>query len=462
MRPSHGAGRALSGARRREVFVRFLALAASAAAAICAASPASAVPAFAVQTGQACQVCHIGAFGPQLTPFGRQFKLNGYTLRAGNAFTPPISAMVVASFVHTQKDQPAPPAPHYATNDNTTLDEASLFLAGGFGDHFGSFAQVTYSGIDRAMAWDNVDLRAVDHTKLLGSDVVLGLSLNNNPTIQDAWATLPGWGFPFTDSDLMPGPDAATLVSDALAQNVLGLSAYAWWGDHLYTEFGLYDSLSLDFLKRVGVDPADTSEIHGLAPYLRTAWQKDYGTQNFEVGAFALFADLFPGRDRSTGKTDNFSDLGVDASYQFTGSGENIYTLNARYIHESQSLGATQALGGALNRDLDLEELNLNASYYYENTYGVSAGLFDIWGKRDPLLFADNRSFRPDSSGFLFQVDATPFGGANPALGARINLRVGLQYVVFSKFNGASSNFDGLGHDASDNNTVRLFLWTAF
>jgi hypothetical protein len=59
-------------------------------------------------------------------------------------------------------------------------------------------------------------------------------------------------------------------------------------------------------------------------------------------------------------------------------------------------------------------------------------------------------------------VDATPFGGANPTLGARINLRVGLQYVVFSKFNGASSNFDGLGHDASDNNTVRLFLWTAF
>jgi hypothetical protein len=455
-------GRAFSGARRREAFVRIVVLAASAAALICAASPASAVPAFAVQTGQACQVCHIGAFGPQLTPFGRQFKLNGYTLRAGDTFTPPISAMVVASFVHTEKDQPEPPAPHYATNDNTTLDEASLFLAGGIGDHFGGFAQVTYSGVDRAMAWDNLDLRAVDHTKLLGSDVVLGLSLNNNPTIQDAWATLPGWGFPFTDSDLMPGPDAATLVSDALGQNVLGLSAYAWWDDHLYTEFGLYDSLSSDFLKRVGVDPADTSEIHGLAPYLRAAWQKDYGEQNFEVGAFALFADLFPGRDRSTGKTDNFSDLGVDASYQFTGSGENIYTLNARYIHEAQSLGATQALGGALNRDLDLEELNLNASYYYENTYGVSAGLFDIWGKRDPLLFADNRTFRPDSSGFIFQADATPFGGANPPLGTRINLRIGLQYVVFSKFNGASSNFDGLGHDASDNNTVRLFLWTAF
>jgi hypothetical protein len=56
-------------------------------------TPAAAVPAFAVQTGQACKTCHIGAFGPQLTPFGRQFKLNGYTLRAGDAFTLPVSAM---------------------------------------------------------------------------------------------------------------------------------------------------------------------------------------------------------------------------------------------------------------------------------------------------------------------------------------------------------------------------------
>jgi len=421
-----------------------------------------AVPAFAQQTGQPCQVCHIGAFGPQLTAFGRHFKLAGYTLRAGAEFTPPVSAMVVASFVHTQKDQPEPPAPHYATNDNTTLDEASLFLAGGVGDHFGGFAQVTYSGVDRAFAWDNLDLRAVDDVKLYGSDVLLGLTLNNNPTIQDVWATLPGWGFPFTDSDLMPGPSAATIVSDALAQNVLGLSAYAWWDDHVYTEFGLYDSLSPGFLKTVGVDPADTSEIDGVAPYLRAAYQHNYGDQNFEVGAFLLSAGLFPGRDKSTGRTDDFTDYGLDASYQYTGTGEHIVTVNGRFVHETQSLGASQALGGTLNRNLGLDELNLNASYYYENTIGVSAGTFNIWGKRDPLFYADNRTFSPDSSGFIFQVDATPFGGPDPLLGIRVNLRVGLQYVVYSKFDGVGTNYDGLGHNASDNNTLRLFIWTAF
>jgi len=426
------------------------------------ALPASAVPAFAVQTGQPCKTCHIGAFGPQLTAFGRQFKLNGYTLRAGNTFTVPVSAMAVASFVHTQKDQPDPPADHFSTNDNTALDEASLFLAGGDGGHFGGFAQITYSGVDRAWAWDNLDLRAVDHMSLFGSDVLLGVSVNNNPTIQDVWATLPGWGFPFTDSDLMPGPAAATLISDALAQNVIGESAYAWWDDHLYTEVGLYESPGTDFLKRVGVDPEDTSEIDTAAPYARVAWQQDFGAQNFEVGAFGLFTNLFPGRDHSTGRTDHFSDIGLDASYQYTGDGENIFTANARYVHESQRLDATQALGGAFNQDLSLDELNASASYYYENTVGFTAGAFSIAGDNDPLLFAANRTFSPDSSGFIFQADVTPFGGDNPPLGARINLRVGLQYVVFTKFDGASTNFDGLGHNASDNNTLRLFLWTAF
>ena len=44
-------------------------------------SDAWAVPAFAVQTGQGCSSCHVGGFGPQLTPTGRDFKMNGYTTR---------------------------------------------------------------------------------------------------------------------------------------------------------------------------------------------------------------------------------------------------------------------------------------------------------------------------------------------------------------------------------------------
>ena len=42
------------------------------------AVPASAVPSFARQTGMACAACH--TVYPELTPFGREFKLNGYVL----------------------------------------------------------------------------------------------------------------------------------------------------------------------------------------------------------------------------------------------------------------------------------------------------------------------------------------------------------------------------------------------
>ena len=49
--------------------------------------------------------------------------------------------------------------------------------------------------------------------KIGGKDLIYGLTLNNNPTIQDAWNTLPGWGFPYTDSDYAPGPGASTLIA---------------------------------------------------------------------------------------------------------------------------------------------------------------------------------------------------------------------------------------------------------
>jgi len=422
---------------------------------------ASAVPAFAEQTGQPCSACHVGGFGPQLTPFGRQFKLNGYTMRAGDSFTNPLSAMAVVSYVHTLSDQPSPPASHYAVNDNTTLDQASLFVAGGVGDHFGGFTQWTYDGVGRAFSWDNLDLRAVDNVTLDGNDVLLGVNVNNAPAVQDAWNTLPAWGYPYTGSDLAPAPGAGTVMDGALAQGVLGASAYANWNSSLYTEFGLYWTPSRGFLSAMGVDRADVGLISGAAPYARIAWQKDYGEQNFEIGAFGLFPNIYPGADRSAGTTDRYSDVGLDGSYQFTGDETDTYTLNVRYTHEDQTLDASAALGAAAHAANHLDEFNLDASYYWHNEMGGTIGFFDIAGSRDTLFYADNRTFRPDSQGLSFQADYTPFGGPDAPLGGRFNLRVGVQYVAYTKFDGASSNYDGLGHGASDNNTLRVFLWTA-
>jgi hypothetical protein len=125
--------------------------------ALCSAT-AQAVPSFSRQTGMDCSGCHVGVFGPQLTPAGIRFKLGGYTDTDGKAGKVPLSGMVVASWARTRHDQnPAPD--HLKANNNATLDEASLFLAGRLGEQLGAFVQATYNGIDHSVALDQTDVR---------------------------------------------------------------------------------------------------------------------------------------------------------------------------------------------------------------------------------------------------------------------------------------------------------------
>lgn len=431
--------------------------------------PASAVPAFAQQTGRNCAACHVGGFGPQLTPFGREFKLGGYTLRLHGSI--PISAMAVASYVHTQRAQDAPPTEDSKTNNNISFDQGSLFLAGGIGSHVGGLAQVTYSGANKAWTWDNLDLRLVNSGKIGGKDLVYGLALSNNPTITDPWNTLPAWGYPYTGSAFAPAPGTAPFISGALAQEVLGLTGYAWIDSKFYLEGGGYGTPSRGTLRFLGVDPDTPGKIHGLAPYGRAAFQTGLGGGTFEVGVFALKAALFPGRDRSTGTSDRYTDFGFDTSW-VKPLGSNTLTLNARYTHEKQSLDATCLLGmadesipaGPLSdcADNKLNELRADASFYWRNMIGVTVSPFSITGSSNPFIYSGNRTFKPNSSGVEFQIDGTPFGRGNSPLGPRFNMRVGAQYTLYRRFDGARFNFDNSGRNAADNNTLRLFAWVAF
>ena len=54
------------------------------------AQPAQALPSFARQTGQPCGTCHTDF--PALTPYGRRFKLLGYTTGGGEFRTTPFSS----------------------------------------------------------------------------------------------------------------------------------------------------------------------------------------------------------------------------------------------------------------------------------------------------------------------------------------------------------------------------------
>ena len=424
---------------------------------------AFAVPSFAQQTGQPCQTCHVGGFGPQLTPFGRAFKLGGYTLAAPGTHAVPLAVMLVESYTRTATDQPDDAGPHAGRNDNLSLQQASLFLAGKLSDHVGVFSQATYSDIDRRASMDNVDVRYARQLKLGDQPAILGVSLNNNPTVQDVWNTLPAWRFPYMASGLAPSIASAPLIDGGLQQQVVGLSGYAFYRNAWYAELGGYRSLSHGFLNSVNVDDV-AGRIGGIAPYWRMAYEHDAKALSWSLGVFGLDARLHP--DRSMGPTDAFHDRGVDASLYWSGLGAHVFALNGAYIHEHQNRSASFAAGAAGHAGDSLDSFTVNASYYYKAHYGLTLGRFRTRGSRDEILFAPapasgSRNGKPDSSGTVLQADWTPFGAKDSWLAPWVNVRLGVQYTMYDKFNGATRNYDGFGRNARDNDTLFLFVWTA-
>ena len=55
----------------------------------------------------------------------------------------------------------------------------------------------------------------------------------------------------------------------------------------------------------------------------------------------------------------------------------------------------------------------------------------------------------PNSSGILGEFDFNPWQ----------NTRLSLQYVLYTKFNGGSSNYDGFQRSAANNNTLYISTW---
>lgn len=424
--------------------------------------PVLALPSFAQQIGQPCSTCHVGAFGPQLTPFGRAFKIGGYTLTAPDTSSVPIAAMLVASETHTRKDQPDNAGPHDSANNNFSVQEASLFLAGRLSDHVGVFAQATYSDIDRLLTLDNAEVRYAHPLQLGDKPAVFGVSVNNNPTVSDAWNTLPAWRFPYMASELVPEIAAAPLIEGGLEHQVVGVSGYAFYDNAWYGELGGYKTLSHSVLDALNVE--DGGSISGIAPYWRVAWSHDSKGHSLSIGAFGLDANLHP--DRLPGPSDKFHDIGVDASLQLFDMGPHVLTLNGAYVHERQNRAASLAAGAAANLHDTLDSTALNASYYYDNHYGLTLGRFMLRGSADPGLYAPDpaggsRTGRPNTSGTIVQADWTPFGAADSWRAPWANLRLGVQYTLYDKFNGASRDYDGFGRNARDNDTLFVFLWLA-
>ena len=429
------------------------------AAGIALAPAAHAVPSFASQTGMPCAQCHTIGYGPALTPYGRQFKLNGYTFGDGKPL--PVALMAQGGYTRTGSDLPEAPAEHTSLNDNLSLDQVSVFIAGRISEHSGGFAQITYSGPDRATSWDNLDIRYARALTFGENAAVLGVTLNNNPTVQDLWNSTPAWGYPYIGSALAPGPAAGPLLA-GLGQSVLGATAYAMFNDHWYVEAGAYKGLSNRWLKNVGLDADANANLDGMAPYARLAYQFDGPVQHGSIGLVALGAKVAP--DPTLTERDHYTDLTLDATWQYLPATAHQLSLNASVTREHRSLDATYAAEGAESPSQNLTFTSIDATYAYNRTWSIAASLFDSHGTRDALLYAPapldgSLTGSPDSRGYTLQLEYIPFGKQDSIWRPFLNVRTGLQYTGYTKFNGGSTDYDGFGRSASDNNTLFAYLW---
>ena len=443
------------------------------AAVIVALAPslAQAVPSFAQQTGQPCSSCHIGAFGPQLTAFGRAFKIGGYTQTGGDTTTPiPLSLMLLGSYSNTTKGQGGPAANNYGDNGNFAMDQISVFAGGRIADYAGAFVQVTFNGIDSSFHLDNTDLRLTTPFHVGDTELRVGLDINNGPTVQDPYNSTYAWGYPYVASALVPTPAAQPLLANGLTGNSLGATLYAWYDRSLYLEAGLYNTYGPSLLSWTGnaYGPGSTSNP---APYLRAAYEWNWNGQSAHVGAIFLHSNINPATSAFTSigalGHDSYTDYAIDGGYQYIGDGTHIVSLLGIFDHEHQNLSGTFNAGSASQASNDLNQIRLTATYYYLQTYGVTASWQKTWGTPDPGLYAPapltgSANGKPNSNAFIFEADYVPFGKTDSWAGPWVNLKLGVQYTLYTQFNGGTSNYDGSGRNAGDNNALYVFAWMIF
>ena len=476
---------------------------------------AQALPLFARQTGQNCVSCHAGGQFPELTPYGRMFKLTGYTI--GERVAVPLAVMgqvLYAKVKDTSKSDD--PAVDFQKNGSPLFGGGSILFGGKITDNIGAFVQWSYDNyagqsVDGRFqgkpSIDNVDIRYADRFIDANRDLIVGLSVNNNPSVSDPWNTAAAWmqyvpdtgltSHRFSDSKT-PFP-ANAITNDP--GNVAGISAYAYLNKRVYAELGFYQTANKGFsFMSGGINNESTAKLKGANnPYWRLALTHEWGAHNIMVGATGMVAHLY---DDNTDTSDansvhRVTNTGVDAQYQYLLDPHTI-TVQAAYMQQKTNYSANniaEIRSGAMASPFvaadgttplaqfnDSDTTNVfraKATYVYRATYGGSLAYFNLTGTTNT---ANQSSGYDPVTGTITSTDPLGLGSAlSPRVSGNLSgnpatrgftyeafwmpvqyVRIGAQYTAYNKFNGASENYDGLGRNARDNNTLFLYVWGAY
>ena len=451
---------------------------------------AGAIPIYARQTGQNCLACHAGGQFPELTAYGRKFKLTGYTM--GNRVDLPLAMMAVVSSTSVNSKTPGTGDTNadFPQNGLVHFTTASLFAGGKITDNLGMFGQWTYNAYavqDPDGHWaghsssDQFDLRYADRFIDGSHDLIVGASLNNNPGVTDVWntfnsafASVPGY-VPVSNPVGNSGSFSSVPATPKILQlelNSAGLNAYAYWNDTVYAEIGAYQTGNRIFsFMSQGVTNDNMTKLKGdFNPYWRLALNHDWGANSAMVGLYGMNVEIWANSPDTSGPTIRYRDIGVDAQYQYI-LDPHSFSAQASYTRENQSYSDElwdtanpNYTGSFSNSSNTLNYLRLKGTYVYQAKYGVSLAYASVNGSPDTIAYNSS----PDSFG-----NPVPFGNLGNTPNTKLwvpeifwtpiqNVRIGLQYYKFTEYNGASGNYDGNGRNASDNNTLFFYVWGAF
>lgn len=457
-----------------------------------ACNEALALPSFVRQTGQSCASCHLNA--GELTPAGRKFKLLGY---AQGSSVLPFSATAVASVTKIRSsDSSANANVSMPKNGSAILETASVYAAGKYWGDLGGYLKLSLNGANTTPLFgsqgvqtgtrvgsdiflDASEIRYARQTTLGGRELILGVTVNNAPAMQDLWASTPVNSYPYRTSGLLNawgigqfGP--TTLIDGGLTSQVGGIGFYAMLDDGFYAEFANYSNMhsSLASLQLSG--PVNTINS-GYNPYWRFALNKVAGADSFMLGTFGMIATLARDTLVPGSASGKYRDIGLDAEYQHI-TDLHSWSAQATYIDEKVDWGS-RSVGRSHDRPhSSLKTVKAKLTYDYARRYGANIFGFHSKGSTDNLYWAYNpdqtvvtgacnqnnsllaycsANGSPDTSGYGFELYFAPLP----------HLHVALQQTFYRSFLGGASfidNSSGKTRAARENNFTYLYLLLSY
>lgn len=427
---------------------------------------AQAVPSMARQTGYECAKCH--TVFPELTPYGRQFKLGAFADSSDKWDQKPlierlpIAVALIGSRTSTNDTNAGGTMPtDFPQNNRGIIQTAAIYYGGKIVDNAGALIQYNYDGIEKRWGMEMFDARYANAMTLAGKELTYGITLSNNPTVTDIYNSTPAWGFPHTGTAASQMP-AASLIDMTLASKVGGITLYGMWDNLIYAEIGNYRTASKGAFRfgswgqPWGSEELAGSVLDGNAPYWRFAVQQELGDHNFSVGTFGLVAKVKQDVNDSSLGSNRFRDIGFDVRYQYI-KGEHTASASSTWITEKQKWNDAVVGSLASNSTDTLKTFRTDVHYYFRRQWGGGLQYFRTTGTSDDLRYntgdalMGSSSGSPNTKGWTAELNYLPWQ----------NTKLALRYTSFQQFNGASTDYVP-GRNASNNNTIFLMGWVLF